>query len=68
MQIEASRLVVVILALILSIATIKTLVPSSDASKACLLGYHATCSFAPVSTLILGLAAFGVAYLAWRMA
>lgn len=30
-----------------------TLVPSPGASKACLLGYKAKCSFAPISTLIM---------------
>ncbi len=30
-----------------------TLIPSPGASKACLLGYKAKCSFAPISTLIL---------------
>ena len=30
-----------------------TLVPSPGAGKACLLGYKAKCSFAPISTLIM---------------
>ena len=30
-----------------------TLVPSPGASKACLLGYKAKCSFTPISTLIM---------------
>lgn len=30
-----------------------TLVPSPGASKACVLGYKAKCSFAPISTLIM---------------
>ena len=34
------------------ICAVKTVIPNVDASKACLLGYKATCSFTPVSTVI----------------
>ena len=34
------------------ICAIKTVIPNADASKACLLGYKAACSFTPVSTAI----------------
>jgi len=36
----------------LSLALV-TLIPRAAASKACLLGYKALCSFTPISTLIL---------------
>jgi hypothetical protein len=35
-----------------AISAIKTVIPNADASKACLIGYKATCSFTPVSTAI----------------
>ena len=38
---------------ILSIAAVKTVIPNEKASKPCLLGYKATCSFTPISTIIL---------------
>ncbi len=34
------------------IAAIKTVIPNANASKACIIGYKATCSFTPVSTVI----------------
>jgi hypothetical protein len=40
------------------IAAIKTIIPFPYVSKACLLGYKAGCSFAPIST---GILFFGVA-------
>jgi hypothetical protein len=42
---------------ILSIAAVKTVIPNEKASKPCLLGYKATCSFTPISTVILIIAA-----------
>ena len=57
MQITALDLVVSAVIIILSIAAIKTAIPNSNASKPCLLGYKATCSFTPISTAILILAA-----------
>ncbi len=39
---------------------VSTLVPSSSASKACMLGYRAHCTFTPVSTVILLLCAGAV--------
>lgn len=38
--------------IIITIGAISTVVPSSVASKECLLGYKAHCSFTPISTLI----------------
>ncbi|MCW4010722.1 MAG: hypothetical protein NWF05_08905 [Candidatus Bathyarchaeota archaeon] len=42
---------------ILSIAAVKTVIPNSNASKPCMLGYKAACSFTPISTALLALAA-----------
>ena len=35
------------------LAAVKTIIPFPYVSKACMLGYKAGCSFAPVSTVIL---------------
>ena len=35
------------------VLAVLTLIPSAAASKACLLGYKAHCSFSPISTIIL---------------
>ncbi len=51
---------IILAIVILSIAALKTAIPAEEASKACLVGYKAFCSFTPVSTLILGAAAIGV--------
>ncbi len=52
MQITAQNLVFVAMIIIWAIAAIKTVIPNSNASKACLLGYKAACSFTPISTAI----------------
>lgn len=44
-----------IVAIVLAVAAALTLIPSPGASKACLIGYKAKCSFAPISTAILGI-------------
>jgi hypothetical protein len=54
------RIVLIVVIAILSIAALKTAVPAEEASKVCLLGYNTFCSFTPVSTLILVLAALGI--------
>lgn len=38
--------------ILFTIAAISTLIPSTNASKACSLGYKALCSFTPISTVI----------------
>jgi hypothetical protein len=48
----------------LSIAAVKTAIPNSDVSKPCLIGYRATCSFTPVSTIILVVAAIATFFVA----
>jgi|GEM_PF-4317476 len=42
-----------IASIILGALTLLTLIPSPGASKACLMGYKAKCSFTPISTFIL---------------
>jgi hypothetical protein len=53
---------------VLSIATIKTVIPDAGASKLCLLGYKATCSFTPVSTVFLIIAVVATFVIAKRFA
>jgi hypothetical protein len=43
------------------LAAIKTIIPFPYVSKACLLGYKAGCSFAPISTVMLLIGA-GITY------
>ena len=57
---QTLRIVAVVVIAILSIAAVKTVIPNAKASKPCLLGYKAACSFAPISTAILAIAAIGV--------
>jgi len=52
-------IVAIVVIFILSIAAVKTAIPNEKASKPCLLGYKAACSFTPVSTIILIIAAIG---------
>jgi len=40
------------LTVIISVAMVATIIPYSGASKASLLGYHALCSFSPISTIL----------------
>jgi hypothetical protein len=58
------RIVAIAVIAILSIAAVKTVIPNGGASKACLLGYKAACSFAPISTAILAAAAIAAFVLA----
>jgi hypothetical protein len=53
MQTTTLKLIIYVVIVILSIAAVKTLIPNSEASKPCLLEYKATCSFTPISTIIL---------------
>jgi energy-converting hydrogenase Eha subunit C len=54
---NALSIVAIAVIVILSIAAVKTAIPNSNASKPCLLGYKAACSFTPISTVILVLGA-----------
>jgi hypothetical protein len=49
---DAQTIVAAFVMFIWVICAVKTVIPNADASKACLLGYKATCSFTPVSTVI----------------
>ena len=48
-----------VITIILTLAAISSLSPIMPASKDCLLGYKAHCSFTPISTVILIIAAIG---------
>ena len=50
-----TKVYIVIVAWVL--AAVKTIIPFPYVSKACMLGYKAGCSFAPISTVILILGA-----------
>ena len=52
-----TRTKVYIIIAIWVLAAIKTIIPFPYVSKACLLGYKSGCSFAPISTVILVVAA-----------
>jgi hypothetical protein len=66
MQITALKVLFAAVIIILCIAAAKTVIPNSNASKPCLLGYKATCSFTPISTAILILAATATFFVAKR--
>lgn len=56
---QALKIVAVAVIVILGLAAVKTVIPNEEASKPCLLGYKAACSFTPISTAILIIAAIG---------
>jgi hypothetical protein len=49
---NAKTIIAAVVIFIWVISAIKTVIPNAAASKACLLGYKATCSFTPISTAI----------------
>jgi hypothetical protein len=57
---QTLKIVAIAVVVILSIAAVKTLIPNEDVSKSCLLGYKAACSFTPISTAILIIAAVAI--------
>jgi hypothetical protein len=61
------RLLLIVVIAFLCLAAFKTLTPSVDASKTCLLGYKAFCSFTPISTAILVSAAVSLFFAARRI-
>ncbi len=67
MPITTLQIVVYAVIVILLIAAVKTAIPEAKASKPCLLGYKALCSFTPVSTIILIVAAVAVFFLTRQM-
>jgi len=52
-------IVAVVVIVILCIAAVKTVIHNEEVSKPCLVGYKAACSFTPISTVILIIAAVG---------
>lgn len=51
--------VFLVLTILSTLAAISTLIPHPSASRECILGYKAHCSFAPISTVLcLGLSIF----------
>lgn len=50
-----------------AVSTVITIVPDSSASKACMLGYKAHCSFTPVSTIILVIMALAFGFVFMKM-
>ncbi len=50
---ETKTIIVGLIVVIWCIAAVKTAVPNKAASKPCLLGYRALCSFTPFSTVFL---------------
>ncbi len=48
------------------ILAVLTAIPDSSASKDCLLGYKAHCSFTPISTVLLIMVALSFLFLAFR--
>ena len=41
-----------ILTLVFTLAALSTIIPSESASKLCLIGYKAHCTYTPISTII----------------
>jgi len=50
-----------------AVSAVITIVPDSSASKACMLGYEAHCSFTPASTIILVVMALGFGFVFMKM-
>jgi hypothetical protein len=49
---EIKTVIVAVVIFIWVISAIKTVIPNADVSKACIIGYKASCSFTPISTAI----------------
>ncbi len=64
---QTQTIIVIAVIAILAIAAVKTVIPNADAGKPCLLGYKAACSFTPISTVILIIAAVIVFFVANRL-
>ena len=62
----SARTKVYIVIVVWVLAAVKTVMPFPFVSKACMLGYKSGCSFAPISTVILVLAAVVTYVLAKR--
>lgn len=65
---ELLKIVIYIAIAIVIIAAVKTALPEAKASKPCLLGYKALCSFTPISTIILAAVAVVLFYFSGKIA
>ncbi len=65
---EPLKIVIYIAIAIVIIAAVKTALPEAKASKPCLLGYRALCSFTPISTIILAAVAVVLFYFSGKIA
>ncbi len=65
---EPLKIVIYIAIAIVLIAAVKTALPEAKASKPCLLGYKALCSFTPISTIILAAVAVVLFYFSGKLA
>jgi hypothetical protein len=65
---ELLKIVIYIAIVIVLIAAVKTALPEAKASKPCLLGYKALCSFTPISTIILAAVAVVLFYFSGKIA
>ena len=65
---ELLKIVIYIAIAIVLIAAVKTALPEAKASKPCLLGYKALCSFTPISTIILAAVAVVLFYFSGKLA
>jgi hypothetical protein len=65
---ELLKIVIYIAIVIVIIAAVKTALPEAKASKPCLLGYKALCSFTPISTIILFAVAVVLFYFSGKLA
>ena len=54
---NTQTIIVAVAIFLLAVLAIKTVIPNNDVSKVCKLGYKAACSFTPISTVILLVAA-----------
>ena len=54
---DPKTIAVAVAIFLLVVSAIKTVIPNDEVSKACVLGYKAACSFTPISTAILTIAA-----------
>jgi hypothetical protein len=54
---NTQTIIVAVAIFLLVVLAIKTVIPNNDVSKVCKLGYKAACSFTPISTVILLVAA-----------
>jgi hypothetical protein len=65
---EPLKIIIYIAIAIIIIAAVKTALPEAKASKPCLLGYKALCSFTPISTIILAVMAVVLFYFSGKIA